>query len=119
MIARNDGSIGRVLIDGAGADPRTTFIQVFMPNPGKQRAWAKRFRVFGAPIRRFGVGRWLALALLALLVALRSWDPLPVETLRLRTFDLYQLIQPREAAVQPVAIVELDEESLAELGGAA
>ena len=92
MIARNDGSIGRVLIDGAGADPRTTFIQVFMPNPGKQRAWAKRFRVFGAPIRRFGVGRWLALALLALLVALRSWDPLPV------------------------AIVDLDEVSLAEIG---
>ena len=83
---------------------------------GKQRAWARRLRVFAAPIRRFGVGRWLALALLALLVALRSWDPLPVETLRLRTFDLYQLIQPREAAVQPVAIVDLDEESLAEIG---
>ncbi len=83
---------------------------------GKQRAWARRLRVFAAPIRRFGVGRWLALALLALLVALRSWDPLPVETLRLRTFDLYQLIQPRAAAAQPVAIVDFDEESLAEIG---
>lgn len=84
--------------------------------PDEKRATATPFRVFVAPIRWLGIGRWLGLALLALFVALRSWDPAPVETLRLRTFDLYQIFQPREAAVQPVAIVDLDEESLAEIG---
>ena len=82
----------------------------------EKRTTATLFRVSVAPIRWLGIGRWLGLALLALFVALRSWDPAPVETLRLRTFDLYQFIQPREAAVQPVAIVDLDEESLAEIG---
>ena len=84
--------------------------------PEEKRATATPFRVFVTPIRWLGIGRWLGLALLALFVALRSWDPAPVETLRLRTFDLYQIFQPREAAVQPVAIVDIDEESLAEIG---
>lgn len=84
--------------------------------PEEKRTTATLFRVSVAPIRWLGIGRWLGLALLALFVALRSWDPAPVETLRLRTFDLYQFIQPRDAAVQPVAIVDLDEESLAEIG---
>ncbi len=47
---------------------------------GKKRAWAKWFRVSAAPIRWLGIGRGLGLALLALFVALRSWDPAPVDT---------------------------------------
>lgn len=63
---------------------------------------------------RFGL---LALGLLVgLLVSVRVWDPAPVESLRLKTFDLYQLIHPRQSAPQPVAIVDIDEESLTELG---
>ena len=47
---------------------------------------------------------------------LRIWDPLPIEALRLRTFDLYQLIAPRVATQRPVVIVDIDEESLETLG---
>ena len=63
-----------------------------------------------------GAARWFGLALVAALAMIRVWDPAPVETLRLRTFDLYQFIQPRERTPQPVAVVDLDEESLAEIG---
>ena len=59
------------------------------------------------------VGRWLGLPLVAALVVVRVWDPLPVEMLRLRTFDFYQALQPRQSPDQPVAIVDVDEESLA------
>src|ERR671921_479804 len=68
------------------------------------------------PLSRFGIGRAIALVLLLDLVLLRIWDPLPVEALRLRTFDLYQLIQPRIAAQRPVVIVDIDEDSLKERG---
>ncbi len=47
---------------------------------------------------------------------LRAWDPAPIETLRLRAFDLYQSIHPRVSPPQPVLIVDIDEESLAKLG---
>jgi adenylate cyclase len=65
---------------------------------------------------RFGMGRAIALVLLLDLVLLRIWDPLPIEAMRLRTFDLYQLIQPRVPAQKPVVIVDIDEDSLRELG---
>src|ERR687890_718439 len=68
------------------------------------------------PLNRFGLGRAIALVLLVDLVLLRVWDPLPVEALRLRTFDLYQLIQPRIATQRPVVIVDIDEDSLKERG---
>jgi adenylate cyclase len=65
---------------------------------------------------RFGMGRAIALVLLIDLVLLRVWDPLPIEALRLRAFDLYQLLQPRVAAQKPVVIVDIDEDSLKEMG---
>ncbi len=49
-------------------------------------------------------------------LAIRVWDPPPVETLRLRTFDLYQLLHPRPSTELPVLIVDIDEESLEKLG---
>jgi len=84
------------------------------PRVGRYLAAPVRFLI--VPIRRVGFGRWTSVAVLMLFVALRSWDPAPVEILRLKTFDLYQNIQPREATVQTVAIVDIDEESLAEHG---
>ncbi|MDB5560001.1 MAG: adenylate/guanylate cyclase protein, partial [Enterovirga sp.] len=67
--------------------------------------------------RRFGFGRALALALLALFVAVRIWDPAPVEAVRLRTFDAFQALKPRVAhPAKPVMIVDIDEASLRELG---
>ena len=63
-----------------------------------------------------GGGRALALGLLALFVAVRAIDPAPVETVRLKIFDYYQLWQPRQSPPQPVAIVDLDEASFAAYG---
>jgi len=84
------------------------------PRVGRYLAAPVRFLI--VPIRRVGFGRWTSVAVLMLFVALRSWDPAPVEILRLKTFDLYQNIRPREAATQAVAIVDIDEESLAKHG---
>jgi adenylate cyclase len=67
-------------------------------------------------IRRFGLGRAICLVLLLDLVVLRFWDPVPIEALRLRTFDLYQLMKPRQPTLRPVTIVDIDEASLAALG---
>ncbi|NIA69920.1 adenylate/guanylate cyclase domain-containing protein [Pelagibius litoralis] len=69
-----------------------------------------------ALLRRFGFSRVLGLSLLLPLLALRVWDPAPLEILRLKIFDLYQIAQPREPTMQPAIIVDIDEESLAEIG---
>lgn len=66
--------------------------------------------------RRFGYARILCLGLLAAFVGLRAFDPIPLEELRLRVFDLYQIIKPRQASERPVVIVDLDEASLARFG---
>jgi adenylate cyclase len=66
--------------------------------------------------RRFGFSRALCLLLLMAFVALRVVDPLPVRELRLRTFDIFQRVDPRVKTVHPVTIVDIDEQSLAKLG---
>jgi adenylate cyclase len=66
--------------------------------------------------RRLLSARILCVGLLIAFVALRWWDPGPLEELRLRTFDLFQLISPRVVAQRPVVIVDIDEESLRKLG---
>jgi len=66
--------------------------------------------------RKFGYDRLLCVALLIGLAALRIADPAPVEELRDRTFDTFQLLKPRAKAVRPVTIVDIDEPSLAKLG---
>ncbi len=73
----------------------------------------KRLKHFAT---RFGLGRFIALLLLADLVFIRLVDPLPIEALRLRTFDLYQSLKPRVVTARPVVIVDIDEESLAAYG---
>src|SRR5256885_9801274 len=64
--------------------------------------------------RRFGFARLICLALLIGLAALRVLDPAPVEELRVRTFDTFQLIDPRVKTMRPVSIVDIDEKSLAD-----
>ncbi len=66
--------------------------------------------------RRFGIPRALAVALLLALAFLRVVDPTPLEELRLRTFDFFQVLQPRVAAQRPVVIVDIDEQSLRKFG---
>src|ERR1700743_122451 len=66
--------------------------------------------------RRSGFDRLVCLALLIGLAALRIADPPPVEELRDRTFDTFQLLKPRAKAARPVTIVDIDEKSLAKLG---
>jgi adenylate cyclase len=66
--------------------------------------------------RRFGLGRAIGLVLLIAFLALRYWDPIAVQELRLRSFDFYQVIKPREAKFRPVVIVDIDEKSLKEFG---
>src|SRR3546814_18389737 len=59
------------------------------------------------------------LVVLALLVGasmVRAVDPEWVEVLRVKTFDLYQVLSPRPATSQPVAIVDLDAKSPSEPG---
>src|SRR5262249_27885171 len=66
--------------------------------------------------RRFGLARGLALLLLIALAALRIADPLPIQELRVRVFDLFQVLAPREATERPVVIVDIDEKSLRTVG---
>jgi adenylate cyclase len=54
--------------------------------------------------------------LLFALLFLRVTNPLPLEELRLRAFDIFQVIKPRVATLRPVVIVDIDEESLRKLG---
>jgi adenylate cyclase len=77
---------------------------------------AKRRGGVARLLRGFGFSRGLGLALLLPLLAVRVWDPSPLETLRLKIFDLYQIAEPRQSLQHPVVIVDIDEESLAEIG---
>jgi adenylate cyclase len=62
--------------------------------------------------RRFGYARLMCLVLLIGFAALRVADPAPIEELRLRTFDNFQVIEPRVKTMRPVTIVDIDEKSL-------
>jgi adenylate cyclase len=74
-------------------------------------------KAFLSPLARiFASRRSLGLAVLAALIAVRMSDPLPLEELRLRTFDLFQTIAPRANGPRPVVIVDIDEASLSAYG---
>ena len=77
----------------------------------------KRLRVLQRWFKRkFGYARLLCIALLIGLAALRIADPALIEELRVRTFDTYQVIDPRVKTARPVVIVDIDEKSLAKYG---
>ncbi|WP_262273076.1 CHASE2 domain-containing protein [Microvirga yunnanensis] len=67
-------------------------------------------------LRRFGIGRIVSLLLLVSLLAVRVWDPEPVEALRQKSFDIYQLMHPRTERKDLVSIIDIDEQSLRVLG---
>jgi adenylate cyclase len=66
--------------------------------------------------QRFGLARGLALGLLLGLAALRLVDPILLHELRVRVFDFFQVLHPREATQRPVVIVDIDEKSLNSIG---
>src|SRR3954453_18358189 len=66
--------------------------------------------------RRLGYARLVCLALLIGIAALRIADPAPIEEFRVRSFDTFQLLEPRVKTARPVRIVNIDEESLAKFG---
>ena len=97
----------------------------------KKRRWGERI------LGWFTGARFIALLILFGMTALRFLDPFPVEYLRLQVFDAYQRLEPRtlipgplgpdgqfpiwDIAMTPdaprgVAIVDIDEASMAELG---
>jgi len=66
--------------------------------------------------KRIGPTGLVGLLLFVLLICIRLFDPLPVQTLRVSLFDYYQVLKPREFTPQPVAIVDIDEASLRAIG---
>src|SRR6516165_8518718 len=64
--------------------------------------------------RKFGYSRLICLALLLAFAVLRIVDPVPMQELRVRVFDAFQIIDPRVKEVRPVTIVDIDEKSLAD-----
>jgi adenylate cyclase len=54
--------------------------------------------------------------LLFALLFLRVTNPPPLEELRLRAFDIFQVIKPRVATLRPAVIVDIDEQSLRKIG---
>ena len=67
-------------------------------------------------MKRISLSNVAAVVVMATLALLRQMDPQPLQELRLKSFDFYQRISPREADDQPVTIVDLDEESLRAYG---
>lgn len=66
--------------------------------------------------RRFGKARAFCVVLLFMLAALRIADIPALEELRLRSFDTYQMIEPRRKTAKPVTIVDIDEKSIRKYG---
>ena len=67
-------------------------------------------------MRRLLLGA-LPFAVLAAMLALRAWDPLPLQQLRWFAFDQYQRLAPRAYdPATPVRIVDIDDASLARIG---
>ena len=59
---------------------------------------------------------WIGGVLSFLLAFYIGIDPIPVQILRSRVFDVYQTYHPREYTPQPVVIVDIDEASLEAVG---
>jgi len=68
----------------------------------------------GATLRL--VERLWALAILMLALAVRYWDPAPIEILRYKQFDVAQVLKPAKTPAFKITVVEIDEESLATVG---
>ena len=62
------------------------------------------------------LARAICVLLLFALVPLRLADPRPLQELRVRTFDFFQVLRPRPQEIRPVVIVDIDEASLKAIG---
>ncbi len=58
----------------------------------------------------------VALGLIIFALFVRIADPIPVQLVRNLTFDVYQRVLPREPEQLPVAIIDIDDASIAEIG---
>src|SRR3954471_6334655 len=77
----------------------------------------KRFRILRRWFaRRIGYARLFCVGLLIAFAALRIADPAALQEIRVRTFDTFQVLDPRVKTARPVVIVDIDEKSLAKLG---
>ena len=80
---------------------------------GRKRSWKDRLKIW------FGGARGIGFIVLLALCVVRPLDPLPVESLRLKTFDWYQRLLPRVPPAnvpRQVVVLDIDEESLAAVG---
>ena len=59
---------------------------------------------------------WMVVIMALSLLSARYFDISPVETLRLKTFDYYQKISPRDVSTNDIVIVEISEEDLKTYG---
>ena len=66
--------------------------------------------------QQVGLARAICVLLLFVLVPLRLADPRPLQELRTRTFDFFQVLRPRLQEIRPVVIVDIDEASLKAIG---
>jgi adenylate cyclase len=66
--------------------------------------------------QQVGLARAVCIVLLFALVPLRLADPRPLAELRVRTFDFFQVLRPRQQDIRPVVIVDIDEASLKAIG---
>ncbi|MEM7463775.1 MAG: adenylate/guanylate cyclase domain-containing protein [Pseudomonadota bacterium] len=70
---------------------------------------------------RFFNSKTLTVLLIALVALIAAWnwrlsDPPALKSVRDITFDTYQRIHPRKALGQPIRIIDIDEQSIAEFG---
>ena len=80
--------------------------------PRKWRVWRRAWWR-----KQLGAGRVVGLLAMILLLVARAADPVVLEEVRERTFDFFQNLKPREVPPErPVTIVDLDEDSLKEIG---
>jgi adenylate cyclase len=75
-----------------------------------------RFRWFKRFIKHYSWAHLIALGVLVAFIALLATDSQPIQLLRFKVFDGFQQITPREKSQQRVAIIDLDDESLEEIG---
>ena len=67
-------------------------------------------------LKHYSWAHMIALGVLVAFIAIRATDSQPIQLLRFKVFDGFQQTTPREDSKQPVVIVDLDDDSLNEVG---
>ena len=67
-------------------------------------------------MNKFFTSIWIVLITVVIGIGLRVYDVEPLKILRLKTFDYYQKIQPRQITSNHFVIVEITEEDLKRYG---